>query len=251
MRVGTSQLATRILPTLVALGVVVLLSALGSWQLERAQQKQALGNTFERRLQDDPVRLDTATAEPDSLRYRRVKAAGVYDAGHQFLLDNRTRRGVAGYHVLTPLRLGASDAAVLVNRGWVPLGASREQLPAIPAPAGSVRIRGLVAVPGADPFLLGPAGYDADGWPRVVQAIDVPAMERALGYRLRPYIVRLDAGVPGGFVREWRPYVGFGPERHQAYAVQWFALAAAVVVIYVVVAMRGRRRQAQEFGHER
>ncbi|NIR28531.1 MAG: SURF1 family protein [Gammaproteobacteria bacterium] len=247
MRTGSSQLATKILPTLAALVVFALLFALGLWQLDRAQQKQALGNTFERRVHDHPIRLDTATptVETDSLRHRRVTATGAYDAGHQFLLDNRTRRGVAGYHVLTPLRLRGSDAAVLVNRGWVPLGASREQLPAIPAPTGSVRVEGLVAVPGADPFLLGPAGYETGGWPRVVQAIDVPVMERTLGYRLRPYTVRLDAGVPGGFVREWRPYVGFGPERHRAYALQWFALAAAVAVIYVVVAMRSRRRQAQ------
>ncbi len=251
MRTAPAQLLRRILPTLAALAAFVLLLALGLWQLERAQEKQALGDAFERRTREPPVQLDTAAVDPDALRYRRVIATGAYDAGHQFLLDNRTRRGVAGYHVLTPLRLRASEGAVLVNRGWVPLGASRERLPAIPAPAGPVRIEGLVAVPGDDPFLLGPAGYEVEGWPRVVQAVDLAAMERALGYRLRPYTVRLDAGIPGGFVREWQPYLGFGPERHHAYATQWFALAAAVLVIYIVVVTRRRRRQARELGDER
>lgn len=229
------------MPGVAALVVFAALVALGAWQLERAADKRALEREFERRLRDEPVHLDEAATDAAALRHRRVTATGVYDAAHQFLLDNRTRQGAAGYHVLTPLRLPDEGTAVLVNRGWVPVGRSREQLPRTAAPAGAVHVRGIVAVPSAEPFLLGPAGYDAGGWPRVVQAIDLVAMEAALGYPLLPYTVRLAPGEAGGFAREWEPYIGLGPERHRGYAVQWFALAAAVLVIFVVLTLRRRR----------
>ena len=50
-------------------------------------------------------------------------------------------------------------------------------------------------------------------------------------------VVLLDAGQPDGYLREWQP-PGFPPVRHVAYAVQWFALAIALAVIYVVTNVR-------------
>lgn len=232
-------------PTLAAVLLLALFVALGIWQLQRAAQKRALVREYEARSSEAPVPIDSGAGSAQALRHRHVRARGTYDHGRQFLLDNRTHRGAAGYQVLTPLRLAPGPAAVMVNRGWVPLGPSRERLPPLPAPAGTVRIGGIVSEPGADPFLLGPAGYGSGGWPRVVQSIDLAQMQRLLGYPLLPYVVRLDPAADGGFVREWRPDYGLSPQRHTAYAFQWFTLAAAVLAVYVAVNTR-RRGAADE-----
>jgi surfeit locus 1 family protein len=50
-------------------------------------------------------------------------------------------------------------------------------------------------------------------------------------------LVLLDADQPDGYVRIWAP-PGFPPMRHTAYAVQWFALALALFVIYLVTNFR-------------
>jgi surfeit locus 1 family protein len=243
-----AALGLTVLPTLAAAALIALFCALGVWQLHRADEKRALRIEFDHRLQEAPVTIGAWASDATGLRNRRAMAAGAYDTGHQFLLDNRTHEGRPGYQVLTPLRLANAGVAVLVNRGWVPLGASRQKLPAVPAPSGPVRVAGIVAVPSAHPFLLGPAGYEAGGWPRVVQAIELAPMRKVLGYDLLPYTLRLAATEPDGFVREWRPYIGFGPARHQAYAVQWFALAATVLAVYVTVTLRRRRAPERDRG---
>jgi surfeit locus 1 family protein len=50
-------------------------------------------------------------------------------------------------------------------------------------------------------------------------------------------LVLLDPGEPDGYVRNWSA-PGFPPMRHLGYAVQWFALALTLAVIYVVTNLR-------------
>ena len=231
-------------PTLATLAVLPLLVWLGFWQLDRAELKQTLDARSAAEAARPPARLD-ARAPPDiafrseTWTYRRVVASGRYRPLH-FLLDNRTRRGVAGYHVLSPLVLEEEGArAVMVNRGWIPLGSRREVLPGVETPGAALEVRGRGRLPG-ETFLLGDAGYDGGIWPRVVQSIDIGMMEEVLGLDLLPVVIELDRGEPHGFDRAWRTYGGIGPERHRAYAFQWFALAATLVVIYVAVNLRRR-----------
>ena len=212
---------------------------LGLWQLDRASQKQALEARFLIQLQQEPIELDgmNAAAAFQDLRYRRVSGAGRYLTRH-FLLDNRTHRGVAGYHVLTPFEIEhGTNLGVIVNRGWIPVGVSRQSLPRISVPDEVVIVNGRIRIPG-ESFLLGETGYRNDLWPRVVQNIDLVQMEKALRLRLLPIVVELDPADRYGFERHWRPYGGLHPERHRAYAFQWFALALTLVVIYVVVNFR-------------
>ncbi len=230
-------------PTLATLLVFPVLLGLGWWQLERADFKR----TEEARLEVEDARtpallgagLGEQVAQPESWNHRRVRATGHHLSAH-FLLDNRTRGGVAGYHVLTPLAFDeARTLGVVVNRGWIALGPDRARLPAIETPAGMLEVRGRARVPG-EAFLLGEAGYRDEGWPRVVQSIELDEMEKALDMDLLPFVVEQNPDDPHGFVREWRAYGGLSPNRHLGYAFQWFALAATLLVIYVVVNVRRR-----------
>jgi surfeit locus 1 family protein len=245
MKVGRYDFRPSWWPSVLALFLLGLLIFLGLWQLERGAEKQRTVDEFALRTQDLPVRIDENWQSAEGLRFRSVSSEGRYDASHQYLLDNRTYHGRAGYHVLTPLRI-SEETGVLVNRGWVTGGARREQLPEVAAPRGETIVQGMVAIPSQNAFLVGPAGYESGGWPRVVQRVELATMERQLGYSLLPYVVQLDAANPHGFVREWQPYVGISPERHRAYAFQWFSLALALVVIYFLVNTRRLARNDGE-----
>ena len=52
-------------------------------------------------------------------QFQRVQLDGHYDNSRQFLLDNMTDGGSAGYHVLTLFRAAASRDLILVDRGWI------------------------------------------------------------------------------------------------------------------------------------
>ena len=236
---GSRSFRPALWPTVATLIIVPGLLWLGFWQLDRASQKQALEVHFLTRLQQEPVELDGTIPDAtfQAWRYRRVTGSGRYLTRH-FLLDNRTYRGVAGYHVLTPFEIEhGTNLGIIVNRGWIPVGSSRQSLPKISVPDEVVIVNGRIRMPG-ESFLLGEAGYRSDVWPRVVQSLDLVQMEKALALRLLPIVVELDSADRYGFERHWRPYGGLRPERHRAYAFQWFALALTLVVIYVVVNFR-------------
>lgn len=225
-------------PSLATLCLLILLLSLGFWQLDRAAQKRALLEAYGDRPADAPLLISPGFVPDADWRYRRAEVVGRYVAERQFLLDNRVYHGRVGYQVLTPVRLAQSDYAVLVNRGWVPQGATRADLPPLPVPPGErLRIEGLIDIPHDDVFVLG-EGEDRDpGWPKLLQRIRLELHAEQLGMRLLPMVLLLDEDQPGGFVRDWNPIV-IGPERHVGYAVQWFALAAVLSILYVWVNVR-------------
>ncbi len=231
--VGSRLFAPSLVATLLLAAALAGLVALGLWQLRRADEKRALYAEFERG--DAPaIALATVPGARAPARYARVAVEGRYLPERQFLLDNMTHAGQVGYRVLTPL--AADDGGtVLVDRGWVPLGASRAQLPDVAVGGGERRISGRLDEPPRAGIALD-AG-DTRGWPRVLSYPSHAALEAAFGAPLYPRLVLLDADAADGFVREWRPG-GFGPERHLGYALQWFALAATLLVGYVFASLK-------------
>ncbi len=237
MRIGVYRL--RFSPTLTvgALGLLVLLLSLGGWQLKRAQDKRAALQGLRQQIEQPVRELPAVLEDPQAWRYRRVRVTGHLDGGHQLLLDNQVSRGQVGLQVLTPLRMAHGQQAVLIDRGWVPLGPDRRQLPEVPVTGQRVELTGTVYVPYKSPYHLGGLDEGQAGWPRVIQYLDFPAISRRLGYPLAPLTIRLDPASPHGYRREW-PDIPFTPQRHLGYAIQWFALAAVLVVVYLALNIR-------------
>ena len=181
--------------------------------------------------------LDESALSRGPYEFARVEMSGRYDPVRQFLQDNRTHQGRPGYHVITPFRTGR-HGAVLVNRGWVPADPDRSSLPEIAVPSGEIRLRGTVRLAREDLFVLGDTGYAASGWPRVVQRVEIDAMQRSLGYPVAAWLVVLDPTAPHGYVRDWKAAPGLTPDRHRGYAFQWFALATALFAIWVAVNLK-------------
>ena len=224
--------------TVATLLVLPLLLTLGFWQLDRARQKTELLAAFVERSQQPPASLAEANPIDPASRYRRVVATGRYDSEHQLLLDNQLRNGQPGYHVLTPLRL-AQGSAILVNRGWLPLGGSRRELPDVAVTAEPIAVVGWLAQPTNPGLRLGDAAGGDPRWPRVVPYVDYDRLAALLGYPLWPTVILLEPEASAGYWRDWQPrFGGYGPERHQGYAVQWFALALALVILYLAASTR-------------
>lgn len=238
VRLGVWVLRPGRASTFVTLLLLPLLLALGFWQLDRARQKAELQAAFAERFEQPPAALAVVNPADPANRYRRVIAVGRYDSGHQLLLDNQVRDGQPGYHVLTPLR-STDGAAILINRGWLPLGASRQELPDISVTAEPVTISGWLAQPAQPGFRLGDAAGGDLKWPRVIPYVDYQRLAILLGYSLQPAVILLEPGASAGYWRDWQPrFGGYGPERHQGYAAQWFALAAALLILYLAVNTR-------------
>jgi cytochrome oxidase assembly protein ShyY1 len=212
---------------LFALVFVPLFIALGFWQLSRAEEKAAIAASWERKREQAPVPLVALEGDPAAMAYRQVVLAGRFLAGRDFLLDNRLRDGRYGVEVLSPLRLESGEL-VLVNRGWIAADPYRRSLPELPGLRGRQVLTGYVYVAPGESYTIGEISTSSD-WPRLVQAIDLPALENLLGEPLWDYTVRLASDSPGALLADW-PLINVRPEKHQAYAAQWFAMAAVLFV---------------------
>ena len=234
-----------LVPTLALVVIVPTFVGLGLWQLNRAAEKQALQEMYDARSRDAVVKLGSQQIDPQALRFYRVAAQGEYEPQRQILIDNRVHNGVAGYHVVTPLHIKGSDARVLVNRGWIPIGPSRARLPDIETPGGTQIIEGIAVVPLEKIFMLQtPAPLSGVRWETVWQHLDLKRFGDAVGYPVRPIVILLDpASQAGGFTREWNR-LDSGIAVHQAYAFQWFALAIAALGLYFILGRRAAKGQS-------
>lgn len=225
--------------TLLAAAAVVTFVGLGRWQWDRGVERRAQWAGFDATGPALPADSRDLGALP---RFQRVALTGRYDIGHQFVLDNRTREGRAGYEVLTPLELG-DGRAVLVNRGWLPFSGYRDRLPnlAFEASAGAVVTGRLDRLPSAGLASGRAAPGSGDDWPKLVSFPSMEQLAGALGRELEPWIVLLDEQAAHGFARAWRP-PGLEPARHFSYAVQWWGLAALAATLWIVLALRRERR---------
>lgn len=236
------RFAPRLIPTLATLALLPAIVGLGVWQLDRAAQKAELQAEYDARATAPARTLGITVQTVEALRFHRVVARGRYDDSHQILIDNRVHQGRVGYHVITPLKIEGGETRVLVNRGWVALGADRAHLPAIETPPGVQEISGVATVPAERVFSLGQPGAPGPEWERVWQTLDLARFKAAVTYPLQPVVVLLDPQSPaGGFVRNWSR-LDAGIATHKAYAFQWFALAIALLTLYLVVNIRKSRR---------
>lgn len=195
---------------------------------------------YEQSLQQAVSPLAALSGDWSEHLYREVEVQGEYDNAHQFLLDNQMQGQQAGYAVITPLIL-ADGRTVLVNRGWLPRSASREQLPVVEVAEQVRMIRGRINLPGKA-FGLGEMSYE-QGWPLRLQYLDYPAIGQRLERQVEPFVLMLGTGQADGYVRNWQPVVD-GPGKNYSYMGQWLAMATAVLFLYIVLNVK--RRESHE-----
>ncbi len=237
MKFGSRTFAPRPFTTAVTLVVLAGLLFLGRWQLQRADEKHALYDAFDKGAVSSRA-IDLQT--PPLPRYQHVEVQGAYDESRQILIDNMTdRQGHAGYFVVTPLAM-TGGGWLLVNRGWVPVGASRARLPAVGVAGGVRTVRGRADHLPAPGIQLGQRAPLRAPFPVVANfpnRAEIANVVHETAWAAATDVVLLDADQPDGYVRQWQA-PGMPPLRHIAYAVQWFGLALALGVIYLVTNLR-------------
>ena len=227
-----------LVPSIAAAAFIALTIALGGWQTRRAEEKLELGRRIEEAARGPVLQVPSARVDAANFERRRVAARGTFVARDTFFLDNRVMHGVAGYHVVTPLKPESGGMHVLVNRGWTAAG-DRSRLPAVPAPEGLQTIEGVAVVPGTRFLELAP---EADSG-SLRQNLVLAREEQRLGLNLQPFVIEQTSDARDGLVRAWeRPDAGV--ERHRSYALQWYSLAALAAILYVVLGFRRTRSTA-------
>jgi len=229
----------RFLPTwwsvmLTAAGLSLFV-ALGMWQLERAAYKEAIELKFEQRL-TQPYQAFSSVDDLADIEYRKLVLQGRYDNARNLLVDNQLHRGRAGYYVVTPLQLNDSDYLILVNRGWVAWGESRDELAPIPDPVSAGGVAGIAYFPSEPALQMGDVEASAS-WPLLVTHIDIESLQARFQGRLLPLVLWLAPEQEGAYVRDWNP-VWMRPEKSRAYATQWFAFAVVALVFFVILNLR-------------
>lgn len=241
MNLGNWRFRPTLWPTLAAIVMFAILIRLGIWQLHRADYKRALLQQYSHSEKLPPLDLGQSLGNaPDSTltRYRHVEAKGHYDATRQVLLQDMQHEGAIGYEVLTPFVLEPGQRMVMVDRGWLARPATGSSpVPAITVTQAARTIEGVIGILPVPGIRLGKETIP-DGWPKILLYPRHATLRKLYGTALARPVVLLDANQPDGFVRDWQPDVGFPPVRHLAYALQWFALAAALAVIWIVVNLK-------------
>lgn len=210
---------------------------LGFWQLDKWELRQQQLDAFNA-ADLNPITIDDLQ-DPVAQQFATIRVAGRLLGERQLLIDNIVRESRNGFFVVTPFRL-EDGGTLLVNRGWIPQTPRRE-------PIGDLEItpeeRTLIGRIGRLPtggLRLGENGTDIRQWPAIVQYPQMAEVEAMLQEPLQTWVLLLDPQADAGFSRDWTP-PGLPPERHLGYAVQWFALSAALTLLLMITALRRRK----------
>lgn len=237
MKVGKRDFSPGLLPSILTAVLLSVFIKLGLWQMDRAEQKTQLAESVQERRNASPLMMIGPDAETDKILWRAVELDGEFRQDLHFLLDNQVNKGRAGYFLYSVLEF-TDGPDVLVNRGWMAGQGDRTQAPVFMTPQSKVRIMGEIKLPPVTGWLLAENTDErlSDSVIRL-QTINIDSIERSYNLDLRAFVLRLKAGSDAGLMLDW-PEPGSGVEKHHGYAFQWFAMAAALLIIYLVVNLR-------------
>jgi cytochrome oxidase assembly protein ShyY1 len=227
------------------LGVIVLSVAfvlLGRWQWHRHEYKVARADRIVANYSAPAVPITQLLPDPQrplpaALEWRPVQVRGTYDAGEIVLVRHRPLDNDTGYEVLVPLRT-AEGQVLLVDRGWIPAGATAERPDAVPAPPpGTVDVVVRMRRPEPPEGRAPPPGQaESIDVARIARRLGEPAVYSGYGVLARevPRPQQVPTLLP-------RPSTDLGP--HLAYAIQWWGFAVTAYALLVAFAVREAQRR--------
>ncbi len=229
-----------LLGTLITIVCIPTFIKLGYWQYDKAVLKQKIQANFEQTNANQSPNLKDYLLNSEQLEFKKIEVDGEYDNQYQILIDNKVENSLAGYHVITPLKIENSDVYVLVNRGWIQGNKARADIPTFNTPKGVLNIKGMAWLPTKKIFTLEEktqAAANAE-WQLVWQNLDMQKYVKTAPIKILPIIVKLDRdSAAGGFVRNWE----MSADRivtHMGYAYQWFGFAFAALAIYLYLSIK-------------
>jgi cytochrome oxidase assembly protein ShyY1 len=251
MKLSSKYFAINIWWLLITLLVFVLLLKLGWWQMSRAQEKTQRLAHIEQVQHQQAFSLDDVEAireeSPDLANDLPVHLTGKFNEGIVFLLDNQMHNGRFGYRVFQVMTIDNNEIvktklnttqtetntkktiAVLVNLGWHEGDRTRQIEPNINAITGQHTLSGHVRLIEQGIMLIDQQ-FTQLKLPQLVQQIEIGKFSQLIGVELLPFAVYLAKHEQVGYIKNWQPIV-MPPEKHSAYAFQWFSLAIAWLML--------------------
>ncbi len=221
----------RLVPTLIAIPGILLLLALGTWQVVRLQEKNAINAFRAERVAAEAVPLPARVDDVAAAEFRRVSVTGTFLHDRELHLNARSQRGNTGYDIVTPLMRADEGPPVLVNRGWVPYERKNPATRKAGQVEGTVTVEGILRTEPRKGWLMPNNAPARNEW----FWFDLPAMVQAAGVPdAAPFYIEAGpAPNPGGFPIGGQTIVQL-PNNHLQYALTWYALAIALGAIYIV-----------------
>ena len=217
------------LPWLVfTLLVFTALVKLGLWQSDRAIEKETRLNNIAALSQTSAMSLSEIQKFPLSdINDFPIKITGEFEKDVLFLLDNQTNNGQLGYRVYQIMNVASQS--VLINLGWVVGSINRAELPNVKPIEGSFEINGHIRLIEKG-ILLMEQEFNDVSWPLRIQQVELDKFSVITKKQLLPFVVYVNEDESLGYKKNWQPIV-MPPEKHQAYAFQWFSLAIAWLIL--------------------
>lgn len=216
--------------------MITIMVQLGNWQLSRAQEKESRQEQLDRLSQEPAITLPDHPVKLEDFQYHQVEARGEYVPEYTIYLDNKIYKGIAGYQIVTPLRIGNSEMHVLINRGWIAATRDRSKLPEVATSGGKIVVSGIATTAMQKTLELSPDQISGQVW----ENLDLERYRSNTGLKLQPVMILQKDQMNDGLVREWiRP--DSGSAKNIGYAFQWFAMALAVLIIYLVLSVKRER----------
>lgn len=221
-----------LVPTLFTIFVFSLTASLGTWQLFRLQEKNQLIAELKSAIEAPAVSLSGLNLNHPKVPYRHVRVTGNFMNNQEVHLFTGPREpgGRPGYHIMTPFKL-ASGGYIMVDRGWTPSDIKAPQLRLDSIIWEPVTIEGLL-MPGEHPgYFTARNQLDKNVW----FWLNTPEMEKFTGFKLPLTYVRQISAIKS--IKSIIPNEAKIRVRndHLQYAITWYALAIASLVIYVLL----------------
>lgn len=203
-----------------------LFFSLGLWQIERGQAKTNLLDDFEKKILEKPSYINHK-----SQKWDRVYVEGKWDSSKQILIDNVIRRGIAGYKVLTPLRMKETDQLILVDRGWIKQNTFRDQLPDIKLIQIDEVVSGILEIP--ELGLVLSDDLVSKEWPKISQTKNLGVIKNEYDENIFPMILLADPTLKNSLEYIKITPTNMTPIKHYGYSAQWFLMFIVLCFMYV------------------
>ncbi len=227
-----------------ALVLMAIMLRLGMWQLDRSEFKAEKQSSYSQRVVQPIQEFPCEVVNANDWSYYKVQVSGEYLPESGFFVDNVVNNTVTGLLLVTPLKITGTEILILVNRGWLPWGVDRTFLPVIETPDQDVQLTGLLVPATEGHFYLGDPEQSNEPDNLWLQ-LDLQRFEKSTDSPVQPLIFILDPDQPGSYEHIWQLQDDSWIARHKAYAVQWFALAATLLLITVVLNLRAANKDKE------
>ena len=211
---------------------------LGVWQMTRANEKLAIQQSFDSQRDSAPTAIENLSlagiqTDRKRLQNRKVLLSGEYINDRNIVLIYQTYKEQLGYEIVTPFRLSSDSSIVMVSRGWSSSPSFESLAAGIKPITGAQSLTGQLYIP-SEAMIDKTNDITEVSWPLLIRYLNTLELKPHFEASLFPYVVRMDENQHGVLVRHW-PTVIVDTSRNYSYALQWFALAIAVVAVALIL----------------